>query len=127
MEHSVIVEINGLNVMFVIELVLKLGVRVMLYWVRVVAIVSTAVVVFLAAVLDAVGKATMMIPAVGVGVSVRQGMKYTVINELNWLDIMLIIELMLEFWVCVVVASVFIGEGSPLSIDKGLCSAKHEC
>ena len=126
MEHSVIVVINGLNVMFVIELVLKLGVRVMLYWVRVVAIVSTAVVVFLAAVLGAVSKATMMIPAVGVGVSVRQGMKYTVINELNWLDIMLIIELMLEFWVCVVVASVFIGEGSPLSIDKGLCSAKHE-
>ena len=127
MEHSVIVEINGPNVMFVIELVLKLGVRVMLYWVRVVAIVSTAVVVFLAAVLGAVGKATMMIPAVGVGVSVRQGVKYAVINEINWLDIMLIIELMLEFWVCVVVTSVFISVGSPLSIDKGLCSAKHEC
>ena len=123
MEHSVIVVINGRNVMLVIELVLKLGVCVMLYWVRIVAIVSTAVVVFLAAVLDAVGKATMMIPAVGVGVSMRQGMKYAVINELNWPDIMLIVELMLEFWVCVVVASVFIGVRSPLSIDKGLCSA----
>ena len=119
-EHSVIVVIDGRNVMLVIELVLKLGVCVMLYWVRVVAIVSTAVVVFLAAVLDAVGKATMMIPAVGVGVSVRQGMKYAMINELNWPDIMFIVELMLEFWVCVVVASVFIGVGSPLSIDKGL-------
>ena len=120
MEHSVIVVINGRNVMLVIELVLKLGVCVMLYWVRVVAIVSTAVVVFLAAVLDAVGKATMMIPAVGVGVSVRQGMKYAMINELNWPDIMFIVELMLEFWVCVVVASVLIGVGSPLSIDKVL-------
>ena len=123
MEHSVIVVINGRNVMLVIELVLKLGVCVMLYWVRVVAIVSTAVVVFLAAVLDAVGKATMMIPAVGVGVSVRQGMKYAMINELNWPDIMFIVELMLEFWVCVVVASVLIGVGSPLSIDKGLSCA----
>ena len=123
MEHGVIVEINGRNVMLVIELVLKLGVCVMLYWVRIVAIVSTAVEVFLAAVLDAVGKATMMIPAVGVGVSMRQGMKYAVINELNWPDIMLIVELMLEFWVCVVVASVFIGVRSVLSIDKGLCGA----
>ena len=123
MEHSVIVVIDGRNVMLVIELVLKLGVCVMLYWVRVVAIVSTAVVVFLAAVLDAVGKATMMIPAVGVGVSVRQGMKYAMINELNWPDIMFIVELMLEFWVCVVVASVLIGVGSPLSIDKGLSCA----
>ena len=123
MEHSVIVVIDGRNVMLVIELVLKLGVCVMLYWVRIVAIVSTAVEVFLAAVLDAVGKATMMIPAVGVGVSMRQGMKYAVINELNWPDIMLIVELMLEFWVCVVVASVFIGVRSVLSIDKGLCGA----
>ena len=55
MKHSMIVEIDGRNVVFVIELVLKLRVRVMLNRVRIVTIVSTAVEVLFAAVLDAIG------------------------------------------------------------------------
>ena len=54
MEHSVIVVIDGRNVMLVIELVLKLRVSVMLNRVRIVTIVSTAVEVLFAAVLDAI-------------------------------------------------------------------------
>ena len=50
-------------------------------------------------------------------------MKYSVIMILNRLDIMLVIEFMLELWVCVVIAPVFISEGSILSIDKGKCCA----
>ena len=123
MEHSVIVVINGLNVMFVIELVLKLGVRVMLYWVRVVAIVSTAVEVLFAAILTAVCQTTMMIKAIGVAVSMRKRMKYSVIMVLNGLNVVLVIKLVLELRVGMVIASVLIGVRSVLSVDKSLSSA----
>ena len=53
MKHSMIVEIDGRNVVLVIELMLKLRVRVMLNRVRIVTIVSTAVEVLFAAVLGA--------------------------------------------------------------------------
>ena len=51
MEYSVVLEIDGLNIVLVIELMLKLGVRVMFNWVLVVAIITTAVEVLLACVL----------------------------------------------------------------------------
>ena len=54
MKHSMIVEIDGRNVVLVIELMLKLRVRVMLNRVRIVTVVSTAVEVLFAAVLGAI-------------------------------------------------------------------------
>lgn len=51
MEYRVVLEINGLNIVLVIELMLKLGVRVMFNWVLVVAIITTTVEVLLACVL----------------------------------------------------------------------------
>ena len=51
MEYSVVLEIDGLNIVLVIELMLKLGVRVMFNWVLVVAIITTTVEVLLACVL----------------------------------------------------------------------------
>ena len=54
MKNSMVVEIDRCNVVLVIELVLELRVSVMLHRVRIVAIISTAVEVFLAAILGAV-------------------------------------------------------------------------
>ena len=45
-----------------------------------------------------------MIIAVGVAVGMVETMKDSVVMELNWLDIMLIIELVHQLWVCVVIA-----------------------
>ena len=123
MEHSMVVKIDGLNIVLIIELVLKLRVRVMLNRVRIVTIVSTAVEVLFAAVLAAISQTAMMIPAIGVAVSMGKSMEYGVIMELNGLNVVLIIKLVLELRVGVVIASVLIGEGSILSIDKSLCSA----
>ena len=123
MEHSMVVKIDGLNIVLIIELVLKLRVRVMLNRVRIVTIVSTAVEVLFAAVLAAISQTAMMIPAIGVAVSMGKSMEYGVIMELNGLNVVLIIKLVLELRVGMVIASVLIGEGSILSIDKSLCSA----
>ena len=123
MEHSMVVKIDGLNIVLIIELVLKLRVRVMLNRVRIVTIVSTAVEVLFAAVLAAISQTAMMIPAIGVAVSMGKSMEYGVIMELNGLNVVLIIKLVLELRVGVVIASVLISEGSILSIDKSLCSA----
>ena len=51
MEDSMVLEIDGRNIMLVIELMLKFGVRVMFNWVLVVTIVSTTIEVLLACVL----------------------------------------------------------------------------
>ena len=83
MEHSMVVKIDGLNIVLIIELVLKLRVRVMLNRVRIVTIVSTAVEVLFAAVLAAISQTAMMIPAIGVAVSMGKSMEYGVIMELN--------------------------------------------
>ena len=123
MEHSMVVKIDGLNIVLIIELVLKLRVRVMLNRVRIVTIVSTAVEVLFAAVLAAISQTAMMIPAIGVAVSMGKSMEYGVIMELNGLNVVLIIKLVLELRIGVVIASVLISEGSILSIDKSLCSA----
>ena len=123
MEYRMVVKIDGLNIVLVIELVLKLRVRVMLNWVRIVTIVSTAVEVLFAAVLAAISQTAMMIPAIGVAVSMGKSMEYGVIMVLNGLNVVLIIKLVLELRVGVVIASVLISEGSILSIDKSLCGA----
>ena len=123
MEYRMVVKIDGLNIVLIIELVLKLRVRVMLNWVRIVTIVSTAVEVLFAAVLAAISQTAMMIPAIGVAVSMGKSMEYGVIMVLNGLNVVLIIKLVLELRVGVVIASVLISEGSILSIDKSLCSA----
>ena len=123
MEHSMIVKIDGLNIVLVIELVLKLRVRVMLNWVCIVTIVSTAVEVLFAAVLTAICQNAMMIPAIGVAVSMRKRMKYSVIMVLNGLNVVLVIKLVLELRVGMVIASVLIGVRSVLSVDKSLSSA----
>ena len=123
MEYRMVVKIDGLNIVLIIELVLKLRVRVMLNWVRIVTIVSTAVEVLFATVLTAISQTAMMIPAIGVAVSMGKSMEYGVIMVLNGLNIVLIIKLVLELRVGVVIASVLISEGSILSIDKSLCSA----
>ena len=123
MEYRMVVKIDGLNIVLVIELVLKLRVRVMLNWVRIVTIVSTAVEVLFAAILAAISQTAMMIPAIGVAVSMGKSMEYGVIIVLNGLNVVLIIKLVLELRVGVVIASVLISEGSILSIDKSLCSA----
>ena len=123
MEYRMVVKIDGLNIVLIIELVLKLRVRVMLNWVRIVTIVSTAVEVLFAAILAAISQTAMMIPAIGVAVSMGKSMEYGVIMVLNGLNIVLIIKLVLELRVGVVIASVLISEGSILSIDKSLCSA----
>ena len=51
MEYCVVLEIDGRNIVLVIELMLKLGVRVMFNWVLVATIILATVVVLLTAVL----------------------------------------------------------------------------
>lgn len=67
-----------------------------------------------------------MIIAIGMAISMGKSMEYAVIMVLNGLDIMLIIKLMLELWVSVMIASVFIGVRSKLCIYKSLCSTQDK-
>ena len=117
------VEVDHLNVVLVIELMLKLRVcvvfvRVLIASIATIVWVGVVVILLLAGIgLHAINKRMRrhaMIVAVRVGVFVGQSGKHGMLMEIHGLDIVLIVKLVLELWVCVmecVVSPVFVAIG----------------